>query len=459
MEEFIEQLLGLLRDDDENIVRHAIAALREHKSEEVVKALEEALADVHEEVVADLVEALLSHEPWSKPGGRRQLLEKLLAHNRAAVRFSGVSLLSTELNDGDTKTLVSSLEKEDNPEVIATLLGVIDERFVSMGELIEGFLHHVDERVRANAVEAMGKIGRSLPEEQLDTLMADPSNRVRANVIMRRWESERLEMKELVLKELEATDVKRQRCALYLLGKLRPFEEAADLLCQRLMDSSIHIRRLAGRGLLSLDGPISAQKLVAAFIIEQDGEVREQLAEVLGSFRTDTVAALSLLSEHLTNKALDPEKRALAARGLAEIGTEKALPYIKKAVRDEDARVRANAVEGIARWGGAEAQALLEALLADPTPRVCANAALELYRMGSASAIPSLVAMLESQEPRKQGCAAFALGEIGTEDVVGPLTEAYQALSSQIVSTDDQLYVRDNVSRALEKIRDGSKLT
>ena len=67
--------------------------------------------------------------------------------------------------------------------------------------------------------------------------------------------------------------------------------------------------------------------------------------------------------------------------------------------------------------------------------------------------------MLESQEPRKQGCAAFALGEIGTDDVVGPLTEAYQALSSQIVSTDDQLYVRDNVSRALEKIRDGSKLT
>ena len=382
VEEFLEQLLGLLRDDDENIVRHAIVALREHKSEEVVKALEEALVDVQEEVLADLVEALLEQEPWCLEGGRRRLLEKLLANERAAVRFTGVSMLSTELHDGDSETIEKSLEKEDNSEVIATLLRVVDERFPSMDKLIERFLHHVDERVRANAVEALGKLGRPLPEDQLETLMADPSNRVRANVVLLRWETERDEMKELVLKELEATDVKRQRCALFLLGKLRPFEEAADLLCKRLVDSSIHIRRLACRGLLNLDGPISAKPLVDAFIVEQDGEVREQLAEVLGSHRTDTGAALELLSQQLTDGELDPEQRALAARGVAEIGTEKALPHIKKAILDDDARVRANAVEGMARWGGVEAQALLENLLADPTPRVCANAAFRIVSNG-----------------------------------------------------------------------------
>ncbi len=459
MEEFIEQLLGLLRDDDENIVRHAIQALREHKTSEVVEALESALADVPEDAIADVVEALLGQEPWSGEGGRRRLLEKLISHERADVRFRGVTLLANELTEDDSETLVTCLEKEDNPEVLATLLGVIDERFEKISPQLEVFLHHVDERVRANAVEVFDKLARLLPKDQLDTLMADPSNRVRANVIKLRWQKEADEMKDLVLKELEATDVKRQRCALYLLGQLRPFVEAAQLLCARLLDSSIHIRRLAAQGLLSLDGPISPKPVVNAFVVEQDSEVREQLAEVLSSTRTNTAEALALLSEQLKESEVSPERRALAARGLAEIGTKEALPHIRKATLDEDSRVRANAVEGMARWGDKDAQQLLESLLADPSPRVCANAALELYRMGSANAIPSLLAMLGSQEPRKQGCAAFALGEIGTNDVVGPLTEAYQALSSQIVSTDDQLYVRDNVSKALEKIRDGSKLT
>jgi len=458
VEDFIAQLVALLADDHESLVRHSVQALLEHRTPDVGGALERALATVPPGAVHDLIEALLLFEPWSAVDGRRRLLSRLLSHDRSCVRFRALTALAVELTAAVGPDVEIWLADERDPEVLATIVGAAGPSLTGDGlkERLTTLLENVDERVRANAVEALDRLGAAIPTERLDVLLEDPSHRVRANVIKFRWKNEPDAMKALVLAELDAADVKRQRCALYLLGVIRPFTEAPRLLCERLFDGSVNLRRLAARGLLALPDVVEAEPVVRAFLAETDAEVREHLVELIGTDRVPRAQVLDVLGASVRDRALEPERRATAARGLSEIGGVDVLPHVRAAVLDDDPRVRANAIEGMAAWGGQDACVVLEPLLVDPAPRVCANAALELYRLGSPAALPRLMAMLNSQDPRQQGCAAFALGEIGTPEVVGPLQEAYQALTSQIVSTDSQVYVRDSVSRALAKIGDGS---
>ena len=241
VKELIEQLLGLLRDDDENIVRHAVETLREHRCEEVSKALGESLDYVPKSTLTEVIQALLEQEPWNTDKGRRRLLEFLLSHKRLAVRSTASVVLRDELRKSDSSVLAECLRKEESPELLVELLDAVGHGYELLSPSLEELLHHMDKRVRSKAVDGLSKLGKELPSDQLEVLMSDPSNKVRASAVKLRWMRERQSMKDLVLADLGGVDLKRQRCAIYLLGQLKPFDEAAYLPCQWLLHSSIHV--------------------------------------------------------------------------------------------------------------------------------------------------------------------------------------------------------------------------
>jgi len=457
LDDLLDNLLELLADEDEKIVSHVVRELEGHDRERVEEALLGALPTIVEGAIDDTLGALARFERWSGPRGGRALLHRAYGYNRAIVRTKALRLLGVHLLVDDQELLLGYVAKEEDASVLSALFDCLDERFETEAvvEVVLPHLESIESRVRAKAVDVLLRHDAQNLESRLDILLDDPVALVRANAIRVLWKSDPVRMRTLILKEFGSPDIKRQQCALSLLGELVPFEDAPGLLIQRLGDDNRDTRRLAAQGLVRCARDVDVEILLMAYLDEGDSEIRATIARALGRLDEGRRDALEAFRAFVRDEELEPERRANAARGIGEVGGDGAFELLASALDDDDSRVRANAVEGLGLCAGPRTQRVLEPLLDDLSPRVCANAALALWRLGDHAAVERLVGMLSSDDSRSQACAAFALGEIGSEDVVGPLTNAYQTLSSRVVKTDDQQYVCDNLARALEKIRDG----
>jgi HEAT repeat protein len=123
-------------------------------------------------------------------------------------------------------------------------------------------------------------------------------------------------------------------------------------------------------------------------------------------------------------------KRANAILELGQIGNEAALPYLLKALQDEDKQVRMAAIEALAKLGNTIATEPLIKMLDDPEVFVFKKAAEALAKLKDSRAVEPLIEAIQENVLNDQtdmgGCLknrtiAIALRSFKDERVITPL--------------------------------------
>jgi HEAT repeat protein len=116
----------------------------------------------------------------------------------------------------------------------------------------------------------------------------------------------------------------------------------------------------------------------------------------------------------------DADARWWAARALAEVGGESAVPLLVAALADSEPDIRACAALALGRIGAGSASQALAAGLADESVFVASIAADALSRIGE-PAVEALVQMLAAESSHTRLLVVRALGRIKAQSAIGPL--------------------------------------
>lgn len=144
-------------------------------------------------------------------------------------------------------------------------------------------------------------------------------------------------------------------------------------------------------------------------------ESREAAALALGRLGACAVEPLAaMLAQD------DAEVRWWAARALAEVGQDGALPPLLRALSDPDPDVRACAALALGRVGEGVAVPALAARLTDESAFVAGIAADALSMIGE-EAVEALVEKLADPSAHARLLAVRALGRIRSSRAIGPL--------------------------------------
>jgi len=170
-------------------------------------------------------------------------------------------------------------------------------------------------------------------------------------------------------------------------------------------------------------------------------DVREDAALALGQIG-DEKAVDPLI------KALDDEVswvRMWAVIALGEIGDTRAVDPLIKALKDESPYVRMYAASSLVNLGKTEYLSQVLTALKNENEDVRVEAAITLGEIGDTRAIDPLIEALKDESDVVRMCAASALGEIGDSSAFEPLTVALR---------DRYWQVREEAATALGKIGD-----
>lgn len=446
--QFLRNLLALLSDDNQSIVTYAARALREYDTEEVRAGLLDRVSSCPDACVGEMVATLESlHEDSAD-----ELFHLLSRSPSAQVRAASVDRLGRRLPASDAQKVWELLETETDPHVSASLLSLLGTMRPELGgRQLARYLESEDVRVRANALELLGRLSGPLEASLIEPLLTDQAPRVRGVAMRLLWPERQEALWKSLQEELTSHDTARELAAVYLLGQVPGPPEAALALVERLKNPALQVRILASRSLLTCPGPVDSAALCALYMEESNPAVRQNLMEYCR--RAGPTVALTTFAKLLENRTLYPETRATAARALGDLAHPDAIPLLLTTLDDPDPRVRANSVEALSRCPYEGMIDILLPRLEDPNPRVQATTALAVWRLGGRETVDLLLKMLRSNDPKKQASAAFALGEIGSGELVAPLNQLLEDLSSAVVTTEAQRQVQKTVMRALAKIR------
>jgi len=128
----------------------------------------------------------------------------------------------------------------------------------------------------------------------------------------------------------------------------------------------------------------------------------------------------------LMDSLTDPDVRGFAARYLADIGAEEAIPSIARLLSASDARVRSSAVKALGKLRAKElAPRVMEMVKRDESSVVRSHAVGALGRIGGDRRVQGvLIDALSDPEPAVGWCAAHELGSVGDTDAIEPLLAA-----------------------------------
>jgi hypothetical protein len=153
--------------------------------------------------------------------------------------------------------------------------------------------------------------------------------------------------------------------------------------------------------------------------------------------------------------------RAIASQSLLTIGPP-AVPELRELATDEDEAVRGRAVELIGLLGDAVDADILHARVRDPSAEVRAKAARALGRLGADEAAAELRHALADRIPYVRATAAIALGQVGDEAAADALFEQARIDSFEPARAAAMALVRidpDRVRAAASMANAGPHLT
>ena len=427
----------------EEAERHLIQTrFRESFPREKIEPLIEHLSTTPKREVKAFILKFLG---WS---GDERVLHVLLSHLGQPETAEVAAQALIDFGAGAMPSILSALQNEEEDEVIALLLRVVN--VIGGSEAIPSilpFLDHDNPMIRRLAIETLGDIPDPASIDYLLTKLDDPDvasqqaavNSVSALVtafseiqvavlakIRRLLQSPSVPMKlnslsvyvniqgegyhdELLLSSKDSDPVIRQK-AISLMGKFGE-ERFADQLVLSLADESTAVR-LAAINAIVRHKPQSGLEPLISSLDDQDIWIRTAAAQALGEYRHP--AAIDPLLRHLMN---DP------------------------------APVRIAVIEALGKSEDAKVKDVLFRCLAEPDPEIQRAAMLALARIPGYDVFEVLVKTLSHEDWRLRAAAAAALGVRGDRESLPALHRALD---------DADTYVQQSAILALDKVADRS---
>ncbi len=169
----------------------------------------------------------------------------LLRSAEVSDRHWALIRLNQKASVEDGSMLVEVLSQEQEPFLIGMILAILKNiKTESAFGAILPFLGSTDDRIRANAAEALAAINPQEASQHLMPLLEDPNNRVRANTIMALTNDGILDPVESVTRLAEDARDSYRRSALYIVSNLRK-SSFVPLLGKLLADPDGMVRSLA----------------------------------------------------------------------------------------------------------------------------------------------------------------------------------------------------------------------
>jgi hypothetical protein len=187
----------------------------------------------------------------------------------------------------------------------------------------------------------------------------------------------------------------------------------------RLADLAGPKDRSLATGKPGVEGDASFARLVEIATNDDSlGERAKAVAEL--GYRRDP-AALPCLLRLADDASEDDTIRAAAARALARVGTQLALPPLRTMATSGSSTIRRAAAEGLGVLNDRDAVPALIALLEHPTVRVRDEAATALGAIGDPRAVPALTRALDDPAIFVRVPAREALTSIASDDAIEAL--------------------------------------
>jgi len=146
---------------------------------------------------------------------------KALEHGNPIVRGGAARSLGRIKDSSLVDHLVTTLEKEQDPNVICEILSALGNLAdASRVNLIAQYLQHMDIRVQANAIEALDTIGTVEIVPFIEPFLNSSDNRIKANAAVALWSMGSLHVVDSLRDMLGHTNPKQRSSAIYAVGEL-----------------------------------------------------------------------------------------------------------------------------------------------------------------------------------------------------------------------------------------------
>lgn len=292
------------------------------------------------------------------------------------------------------------------------------------------------------SVMALGKIGDPISMELLASLFEDDSVSGEAVRALNSIEDPRV--MDLLLEGSQKASPKMIAACAEALG---PWLGRDPRILKRILELLGHsfppVRVSAVRGLGPQGGP-EAKAALLGLIEDSDPEVAVAALQSLRNFEFDEDEVQQL--DAVLDSSSEPKVRASVAELLRRFPHRVAVPVLKKALRDSDARVRANAIEALHNLEGIQDRRLLALLKPmdqeGENNRVQANVAMALGELEPPTSVRILSRLLNSTDKWERASAVYAARNVRNERVANWLTV-------QLGSEDDEDVLR-NILSSLE---------
>jgi len=321
--------------------------------------------------------------------------------------------------------------------------------------IVTRFINDANARVRANAIEALGRIGDKRAYPFIIGFLQDKDNRVRTNAALALNKFGKVNLVQTLQEMLYQPQVWMRDSAAFALQVIK-IPEAIPLLEMAIQDSYLGVRLKAKKALQGLlvkgiteaqavldkygnfqeeervedflklaeeldnaDPMLAQQKRLANTLDPKDSydfealDSDKRIAEILRAAANEDLAVAPVLLRWLSTEA-DKKVKATIVSALGQLKYKAAMEPLMECLADRDPRIRANAVEALARFGDDKAYSKIMAMLKNSNNRVLANAILALDTYPYVNIIPHLERLAMSPKPEHRSSALWVIGKMRT---------------------------------------------
>ncbi|MBI3890531.1 MAG: HEAT repeat domain-containing protein [Candidatus Wallbacteria bacterium] len=370
--------LAAAAGDSSPAVRKAAAtALGDRPQDTSIELLAPMVDDVEEDVV---LAALGAMTRLKMAVALPSIVRKLQGQTSQKVRSSGAIALSR-------------LESPESQDMLKRLLG------------------DPDDRVRANAVEALGNynLAYEWAMRLFPPLLRDENHRVRGNAALAVFRFNQQMALDTVKRMFGSSNKNMRAAAAYCASQIQNKETAQWLATLVLTELDTDVISSALRALERFH----RKEVLETFLKvtkHNKAEIRTLAVSIVGNLGTQAQVGF-LTSMFKTEK--EPTTRSAIVSALAKLAGPEGLNFLPQYLSDPDERVVANAIDGLNRSGNLEVVAYLKPMLRHPHNRIRANTILALWNLGDTKSLSELQKMLDSPETTFVDSALYVMGAIG----------------------------------------------